>query len=431
MSNREQTEKRVAKIRSMLDVYDTEYLLEIWRVNNRDEWTDEAFIAIRAILRERLEEVPPQTQIYQPTDLADEPDNVLRAKRDLQRAADYLDLGRYKEAIRACNTAIRIAPHLATAYNLLGLCYDGLEQLEDAIAAYQEAVSLDPEFEEAKEHLHEAEVELSRAAQTDPSQEHLDLAVANVDAGQLEEALHECELAIQIAPFLADAQNYRGMILQEQEQLDDAIDAYQIAVQLDPKFYAARENLGCARLQWEADLFRKLSNAYPQEDTISQHGEELPEMSLDDLPEVDETFEQYSGSFPPLFLDEKTMVLRGWPGNRTRPGRSGYDPLDTEFELAHMEGVILRQLILGKFRTRNLLALFLMYFWGIMGCQSLLFTLVMALSGEPRALLYNIFFTPYILVGASLLWNAFLSVLDWDVDEDQNDLGDSPDLNDA
>jgi tetratricopeptide (TPR) repeat protein len=426
MSNGEQTEKRVARIRSILKIRDTEDLLAIWTANNRDEWTDEAFIAIQAILRERVEEIPPQTQRYQPVDLVDEPDRVIQAKRDLQHAADYLDQGKYKEALHACDTAIRIAPHLASAYNLLGLCYDGLEQLEDAIAAYREAVRLDSEFADAQEHLHEAEAELSRAAQIDPAQEHMDLAVANIDAGELEEALHECELAIQIAPFLADAQNYRGMILQELERLDDAIDAYQIAVQLDPEFDAARENLYCARLQWEYELFHKLSKEYPEEGTISRNGEEIPEMSLDDLPELDETFAQYSGGLPPLFLDEKTMVLCGWPGNRTRPGRSGYDPLDSEYELAHMEGVILRQLIMGKFRTRNPLALFLMFFWGIMGCLSLLFTLVMALSGQPRALLSNIFFTPYIAVGAALLWNATLSLLGYGVDEDQNDLEDGP-----
>ncbi|MEJ2597038.1 MAG: hypothetical protein P8Z00_01820 [Anaerolineales bacterium] len=40
-------------------------------------------------------------------------------------------------------------------------------------------------------------------------------------------------------------------------------------------------------------------------------------------------------------IDEKTLTLRGWPGDRTRLGRSGYAPLDTEFELAHMGGVVL------------------------------------------------------------------------------------------
>jgi hypothetical protein len=35
---------------------------------------------------------------------------------------------------------------------------------------------------------------------------------------------------------------------------------------------------------------------------------------------------------PFTFLDGKASILIGWPGYRTRPGRSGYDPLETDFE---------------------------------------------------------------------------------------------------
>jgi hypothetical protein len=45
--------------------------------------------------------------------------------------------------------------------------------------------------------------------------------------------------------------NYRGNFLQQLERLDDAIDAYQIAVHLDPKLDAVQENLCGARLQKE------------------------------------------------------------------------------------------------------------------------------------------------------------------------------------
>lgn len=399
-------EKRVAEIRRILEARETEDLLEFWVANDREEWTDEAFIAIQSIFQDRLGEIPPQTPRYQPVDLLDKSDLVLRATRYLERAAEYLDLGEYDKAMRACESAIRIAPHLATAYNYLGLSYDGLGELEDAIGAYREAVRLDPNFGEAREHLREAEVELEQVSQFDPAMEHLDQAVAYVDEGELEDALRECDLAIQLAPFLAVAQNYRGMILEQLEQLDEAIDAYHAAVQLDPEFYAARENLGCARIKWEEALFRQ-----PMQEDLNL------EISPDDVQELDETLERYSGRLPAFYLDEKAFILRGWPGNRTRPGRSGYDPLDTEFEMAHMGGVILRLLFTSRFRTRNPIYLFLMFFSGCIGCLSLLFTLAEAFNGHPRALFFNVIFTPYIVVGAALLWNAFLSLLDWEPDE--------------
>jgi tetratricopeptide (TPR) repeat protein len=421
MSTHEQLEKRVAGIRSILDTRDTEDLLEIWKANDHEEWTDEAFTAIQSILLDRLGEVPPQTPRYQPADLADDPDLIRRAERYLQRAAGYLEQGRYQEAMFACGAAIRVAPHLATAYDYLGLSYNSLGQMEEAIAAYREAVRLDPRFDEAKEHLREAEAELEQAPQIAAAWEYLDRAMDLVDQDELEAALQQCELAFQTAPSLADAQNYRGMILEELERLEDAIDAYHTAVQLNAEFEAARENLYCARLKWEAALFHPLSIEAPEhieeEGAALLAGNEDVEMAWDDLPDMDETFARYSGGLPPFFLDEKALILSGWPGYRTRPGRSGYDPLDNEFELAHMEGVILRLLFTGKFRTSNPLSLFLMFFWGCLGCLSLVFTLGEALNGQPNALFFNLFFFPYIAVGAALLWNASLSLLDWGVDE--------------
>ncbi|HSL29322.1 MAG TPA: hypothetical protein VK900_09005 [Anaerolineales bacterium] len=50
--------------------------------------------------------------------------------------------------------------------------------------------------------------------------------------------------------------------------------------------------------------------------------------------------------------------LPGWPGYRTRAGRSGYDPIDTRTEAAHTAGTIIRTLLSGHIRNRiHLLAL--------------------------------------------------------------------------
>lgn len=54
--------------------------------------------------------------------------------------------------------------------------------------------------------------------------------------------------------------------------------------------------------------------------------------------------------------------LPGWPGYRTRPGRSGYDPVDTRSEAGHTAGTIIHKLITG--RSRNPVYLL---FLGILG----------------------------------------------------------------
>lgn len=49
-----------------------------------------------------------------------------------------------------------------------------------------------------------------------------------------------------------------------------------------------------------------------------------------------------------LFYDQDT--LPGRPGYRNRPGRSGLDWIETQYELAHMTGVFLRQFFSGAWR---------------------------------------------------------------------------------
>ena len=60
--------------------------------------------------------------------------------------------------------------------------------------------------------------------------------------------------------------------------------------------------------------------------------------------------------------------FRGYPGYRTRPGRSGLDPVDSDNETGFMAGVMLRRLLTGKLRAHNPLTLVL---WGILGLACL------------------------------------------------------------
>jgi len=52
-------------------------------------------------------------------------------------------------------------------------------------------------------------------------------------------------------------------------------------------------------------------------------------------------------------IDEKTKYLVGWPGNHTYFRKSGLGYVETRAEWAHMQGIMLRMLLTGKFRTRR------------------------------------------------------------------------------
>ena len=83
-------------------------------------------------------------------------------------------------------------------------------------------------------------------------------------------------------------------------------------------------------------------------------------------------------------------VLPGWPGYRTRAGRSGLDPIDTRTEAAHTAGTILQKLFAG--RTRNPVYLVVLAVLGLV----LLAPLVLAISE--------------LISGHVLPWNAWLFV---------------------
>jgi len=110
---------------------------------------------------------------------------------------------------------------------------------------------------------------------------------------------------------------------------------------------------------------------------------------------------------PALYLDQRTILLGGWPGHRIRPGRSGYDPLDAYFEEAHIEGVLLRSLFTGRCLTNNFFYLLLMTLFGFMAVSPLLLIIADLKSVDPFLLAVV---SPYVVVGLVVLANVFISL---------------------
>lgn len=57
--------------------------------------------------------------------------------------------------------------------------------------------------------------------------------------------------------------------------------------------------------------------------------------------------------------------IRGFPGHRTLPDRSGLDPLDSYSEGYHMVGILIRRMFTLKLRTRKTGYLVLMFIFGV------------------------------------------------------------------
>ena len=57
--------------------------------------------------------------------------------------------GKYDEAIKAYDEAIRLDPNFAKAWNNKGIALYGQGKYDEAIKAYHEAIRLDPKYAEA------------------------------------------------------------------------------------------------------------------------------------------------------------------------------------------------------------------------------------------------------------------------------------------
>jgi tetratricopeptide (TPR) repeat protein len=367
-----------------LIIRDTEDLLEIWQSGDTDQWSEEVFEIVKEILLQRLGEVPPQSQKTQ-------------ERQSLARVERYLENNELGQALSECEFLIQLNPMSATAYNSRGIIFDEMGQLENAILSYQKAVQLDPEFQDAWDNLIGIEAELEKFFMESAAKPHLDQALEYAYSDEPEAALEECERAKSTIPRIAIAYNYLGLVLETLDQLEPATDAYRTAVQVNPRFYAARENLANARVRLEEEQYLRMSNLNPQ-----KTGTEFYEALYSEPLEAGMPIPGW------MYLDADAFLLKGWAGHRTRPGRSGYDPLDRDFELAHVEGVIIHRLFIGRFRTRNPVFLFIMACMGVLYSLYGLFALL-ALT-DPDMIGLGIMGIPYMVLGAAILVNVYLSL---------------------
>lgn len=328
----------------------TDDLLQIWQAQDTEEWEPETFEIIAQILQERTGQAPPLP-------VQAEVDRLLR------QAESFLKNKNLPQALNACEQGLALDSERADIYIQRGLIYDESGQMEQALADYRTALGLDPESEDAAGYLQSAEEDLAQAFESSPARQHLDRALGFAWEERSELALQACEQARLSLPPIAIAYNALGLVLEELEQVEPAIEAYLEALRLNPEFHPARKNLRNARLKLEEMQYRRADSA--EWDLTGSKagptGETGTDADEDEFADV-ETLAEDAPVPGWTYADEKRFLLRGWPGHRSIPGRSGYDPLDNDFEYAHMQGVVLNMLGRFKFRTHNPFYLALMVF---------------------------------------------------------------------
>ena len=154
-------------------------------------------------------------------------EKAVQANPDLIMAREELgDLYKKKQDYQKASTDYEIAVKL-DAYNYkihydLGLSYQFLDRLEDAVKAYLRALELEP----------------------NDLNSNMNLGLVYLALGRPEDALKQLQKAVEIDPHSSAAQCNLGIVLEANGQLTKAESAYRRAMELDPDQGAPMQDLG-------------------------------------------------------------------------------------------------------------------------------------------------------------------------------------------
>ncbi|WP_204153833.1 tetratricopeptide repeat protein, partial [Leptolyngbya sp. CCY15150] len=138
--------------------------------------------------------------------------------------SDLHQLREYEEALAAYDQALDIKPDFHEALSNKGVVLDNLGRYEEALAAYDQALDIKPDFHEA----------LSNKG------------FALINLGRYEEALVACDQALDIKPDFHMALSNKGFALINLGRYEEALVACDQALDIKPDFHEALTNKGGA-----------------------------------------------------------------------------------------------------------------------------------------------------------------------------------------
>ena len=198
-----------------------------------------------------------------------------RVETRLQLAKAYLQIEAYTEAVDEYHRIIvameaKAVPEnespkhnsdISTAYYGLGLAYTGLEKFEDAVAVYQRAIAVIPDWAYTHAALASAYANMHRYAEAleaykvavalDPNDVMIHHQLGNVYSkrGERSAAMRHQQRAIAIAPEFAAAHYQLGLLYAQEKRWADAIASYRTAYRHDETLVEVLYNLAQAYLR--------------------------------------------------------------------------------------------------------------------------------------------------------------------------------------
>jgi predicted TPR repeat methyltransferase len=195
--------------------------------------------------------------------------------------AQLLSKGKKQEAMHAFEKAVSANPAFMEAYNNLGCLQKRTGLVGEAVRSFQKALSIQPDSAKILNNLGNALDVLGRIEEaietyqraikinTGYARAHFNLGVTLSSAGKTDEALESYRRCIEANPKFFEAYNNLGNIYKEREQFEDAAENYRRAVEARPDYTEAHCNLGMALHDLEkyedaAQSFQKAIEIHPE-----------------------------------------------------------------------------------------------------------------------------------------------------------------------
>ena len=156
--------------------------------------------------------------------------------------------GQMQEALDAIDTLTKDYPNEPLLYNISGVCYKAIGQLDAAVKSFEKALAIKPDYIEVNYNLGVTLKELGRledavksyekavALKPDYADAHYNLGNTLKELGQSAAAVKSYEKALAVNPDDAEAHNNLGNVFKDLGQLDDAVKSYERALAIKPDY---------------------------------------------------------------------------------------------------------------------------------------------------------------------------------------------------
>jgi len=163
--------------------------------------------------------------------------------------------GREDDAIAHFQKALEIQPDYAAAHDNLGSALFQKGYVDEAIAQFQKALEIQPDSAEAcnnlgtafgrKRQLDKAITYLQKAMEIQPdyAEAHNNFGSALFQKGRVDEAIAQFQKALEIQPDSAEPHNNLGNALRQKGRVSEAIAHYQKALEIRPQSVPVQNNL--------------------------------------------------------------------------------------------------------------------------------------------------------------------------------------------